>query len=355
MREISYPLSHRHGRYTFESLPGLVDRWNQTSGNHPLSAEGKQTSEFLFFDTETTGLHGGTGNTIFLLGYARLLPDQVKVKQYFLPGPYQELAFYHGFLDDVKELKNLVTYNGKAFDWPQVKTRHTLLRDLVPKLPLFGHYDLLHGSRRLWKDQLESCRLSVIEQKILGIKREEDTPGYMAPLLYFDYLRDKNPDTIKGVLHHNEWDVLSLITLYIHLSSLLLEENSLPRSSQEAYHIGRWYEQVGDLDRALYFYESGQEWQPAKLALASLYKKMKLWDKAINLWEKLAQRNSPFLANVYTELAKVHEHYHKDHEKALFYADKAFESWKSLHMKNAKDKASYIKRIERLEKKCKYN
>jgi lipopolysaccharide biosynthesis regulator YciM len=108
------------------------------------------------------------------------------------------------------------------------------------------------------------------------------------------------------------------------------------------------------LDQALYFYESAQDWLPAKLALASLFKKIKSWDKAIGLWEQLTERNSPFLADVYTELAKGYEHHHKDNEKALFYADKAYDSWKSMHKKNPKDKASYFKRIERLERKCMY-
>lgn len=352
VREVRYPLVHQHGKYTFEQLPEIVERWNKKTGNHPLSAHGVQAHELLFFDTETTGLHGGAGNTIFLLGYARALAHEVRVKQFFLPGPHEEVAFYQAFLDDVKELKNLVTYNGKAFDWPQVKTRHTLLRDLVPKLPLFGHYDLLHGARRLWKDQLESCRLSVIEQEILQFSRTEDTPGYMAPLLYFDFLREKNPELIKGVLNHNEWDVLSLISLYIHLSSLLLEESHLLCSSQEMYQIGRWFDQVGDLDRAAFFYQSGQDWLPAKLALASLYKRTKSMDEATALWEELAERDSPFLSEVYTELAKSYEHYYKDCEKALFYADKAYESWELLRKKNAKEKDEFIKRIKRLEKKC---
>ncbi|MCK9907287.1 ribonuclease H-like domain-containing protein, partial [Frankia sp. Cpl3] len=82
--------------------------------------------------------------------------------------------------EQAAQSKDLVTYNGKAFDWPQVKTRHTLLRDSVPELPIFGHFDLLHGARRLWKDELESCRLANIEREKLGSFRQDDVPGYMA-------------------------------------------------------------------------------------------------------------------------------------------------------------------------------
>lgn len=354
VRETNYPLSHHHGRYSFEQLPELVAQWNQGASSHPLSTSGIQASDLLFFDTETTGLHGGAGNTIFLLGYARVLPDQVTVKQFFLPGPHEEVAFYQGFLSDVKELKNLVTYNGKAFDWPQVKTRHTLLRDLVPQLPQFGHYDLLHGSRRLWKDHLPSCRLSIVEQHILQVQRQDDTPGYMAPLLYFDFLKEQDPSIMKGVLEHNEWDVLSLITLYIHLSSLLQGGTLTGSTLQERYQLGRWYEQVGDHSKAVEFFLSCQEWQPAQLSLAALYKKMKHWDHAIELWEQLAVGDSPQLTEVYTELSKGYEHHRKDYERALLYADKAYESWKLYRKKIGKEKAPFVKRIERLEKKCRY-
>ncbi len=353
IRETRYPLSYRHGRYSFEKLPELVEQWNQGRASHPLSTSGTQASDLLFFDTETTGLHGGTGNTIFLLGYARVLSDQVIVKQYFLPGPHEEVAFYQGFLSDVRELKNLVTYNGKAFDWPQVKTRHTLLRDLVPQLPLFGHYDLLHGSRRLWKDHLPSCRLSIVEQQILGVHRQDDTPGYMAPLLYFDFLKEQDPSIMKGVLEHNEWDVLSLITLYIHLSSLLQGRDLAGCTPHERFQIGRWYEQAGDQLKAVEFYRSCQDLQPAQLSLAALYKKMKDWDQAIALWEQVAVGNSPLLTEVYTELSKGYEHHRKDYERALFYADKAYETWKLYRKKLGKEKEPFVKRMERLEKKCK--
>ena len=87
---------------------------------------------------------------------------------------------YESFLKTV-DYTTLVTYNGRAFDWPQVKTRHTLVRDHVPKLPSFGHFDLLHASRRMWKNKLESVKLANVEENILGVVRENDIPGYLAP------------------------------------------------------------------------------------------------------------------------------------------------------------------------------
>lgn len=357
VREVVYPLDFQHGKYVFQDIHPIVDRWNQAAFHHPLSTAGTSASDLIFFDTETTGLHGGAGNTIFLLGVGRILQDRVIVKQYFLPGPESEIALYHGFLGEVGEMKNLVTYNGKAFDWPQVKTRHTLLRNLLPKLPAFGHYDLLHGARRLWKDTLESCRLSMVEKEILQFERKDDTPGYLAPLLYFDYLKDKNPLTMKGVFEHNEWDILSLISLYIHISTLLQDKSG---SETELFQIGRWYEQCGEWDQAMTYYHHclsspTRYANQVRFSLAALYKKQKQWNTAISLWEHLAKDAAPHAMDAYVELSKTYEHHLKDYEKALHFADQAYECWKAqqkVYRLNSGDKTLFLKRIERLEKKC---
>lgn len=196
IRETVYPLSHRHGRYSFSELDDVMALWNKGGLTHTLSAEGYEKSQLFFFDTETTGLGGGAGNMIFLLGHARVYEDRVAVKQHLLPKPGNETALYKSFLSEV-DITSLVTYNGKAFDWPQVKTRHTLLRDRLPKLPDFGHFDLLHGARRLWKHKLERVSLSAVENEELAFKRDEDTPGYLAPMLYFQFLKAEDPALLK--------------------------------------------------------------------------------------------------------------------------------------------------------------
>ncbi len=175
IREVEYDLDFQHGKYRLGELLPVMEEWQASDVEHPLSAKGHHASDLFFFDTETTGLSGGTGTTIFLLGYARVLKDKVIVRQHLLPGPGNEVALYQSFLEEV-DYTTLVTYNGKAFDWPQVRTRHTLIREHVPKLPSFGHYDLLHASRRLWKNKMESVRLANVEKEILGIQRKDDVP-----------------------------------------------------------------------------------------------------------------------------------------------------------------------------------
>ncbi len=355
VRKKQYSTTYQHGNYVFQELEDVVERWNKFHRNHPLSSRYLEPSDLLFFDTETTGLGGGVGNTIFLLGYSQYTGSGISVNQYFLPGPGAEVPMYHAFLEDVKELKNLVTYNGKAFDWPQVKTRHTLIREQVPKLPQFGHFDLLHGARRFWKNEMESVRLSNVEELQLGFERKEDIPGYLAPMLYFEFVKDPDPDLIAGVLKHNEEDILSLITLYIRMSHLLLDHEGKSLSAGEQYQSARWWEAVGEEDHAALIYEktTGRHEREARKALARIYKKQGNIDKAITIWIDLSESTSDEESDI--ELAKYFEHKEKDYEKALHYALSGFQKWKRkkriLKNKEESERLEYMKRIERLEQK----
>jgi len=358
VREIRYPLAKHHGKHTFAELFDVIDAWSGSGLAHPLSASGRCAEDLLFFDTETTGLHGGAGNTIFLLGYSRFDGEDVVVRQHVLADPHAEAALYQSFLRDVSSSAHLVTFNGKTFDWPQVKTRHTLVRSQVPELPSWDHIDLLHAARRLWRHELESCRLSLIEREKLGVSRKHDVPGHLAPILYFDYLQTRDPEVIQGVLRHNEWDVLSLITLYIHLSRLLLDGRNPGVSWEERFEAARWYEALGQHETAAEWYrmiaESGHPLRTrARIALGLQYKKQKQWGAALAIWEELIERTSPLPEEVCIEAAKICEHQLKDYERALYYTRLAFEEWKkkrTILRRTARiEGEAYRKRIERLE------
>ncbi|TWI58967.1 ribonuclease H-like domain-containing protein [Halalkalibacter nanhaiisediminis] len=363
MREKEYSLDHKHGRYLFSELCEVVKRWQDHIYEHPLSAKGRRAEDLLFFDTETTGLSSGVGNTIFMLGYCQIQEEQVRVKQYFLPGPEAEVALYHHFLTDVGNTGNLVTFNGKAFDWPQVKTRHTFVRDQVPKLPKFGHFDLLHASRRFWKNTLPSCKLSIVEQEILQFERIEDTPSYMAPMLYFDFLQEQDPDFVKGIFQHHEWDVLSLMTLYTHLSSLLLNSVHSTQYLQrrEAFEIARWYEAMGEkeLSQGLYeqlLREDDEVAHLSQFAFAKAKKQSGDWRLALFLFEELVGKNH-FIFEAAIECAKIYEHQYKDIEKALYFTEVARANTSSLapHKNEKKQQIALELQQRKLRLEKKYN
>lgn len=359
VREKSYPLEKEYGRYRFSQFTDAVQAWNQTSFSHPLSAKGFVPEDLFFFDTETTGLGGGTGNTIFLLGQASVKDNQIVVKQHILPQPGAEVPLYQSFLENV-DYSTLVTYNGKAFDWPQVKTRHTLIREHVPRLPSFGHFDLFHAARRLWSHKLDRLKLSIVEKEVLGIEREDDVPGFLAPMIYFDFVENQNPAGMLGILKHNEMDILSLITLYTHLTFQLLSIDK-KQTITETYEVGRWYSYLGDTGAAMKAFSqiaSGSELDAmkAKLALSYEYKKQKEWEKATALWKELDESGHPTLAiESCIELAKFYEHKKKDIKSALYYSERAkqyLDKRKSMFRLNeTKDMQEVNKRLERLRKK----
>lgn len=357
IREVKYPLTYKHGHYHFSDAVQAVRKWNEVEIQHPLSATGRSAKDLFFFDTETTGLGGGAGNTIFLLGYASLEKDSVILKQHILPQPGAEVALYQSFLETI-DYTTLVTYNGKAFDWPQVKTRHTLVRDHVPKLPSFGHFDLYHAARRMWKHKIERMKLTIVEKEILGFERKDDIPGFLAPMIYFDFVERKNPEGLLGVMKHNELDILSLITLYTHLSFQLLGVDNR-RSDKETFEVGRWYSYLGDSGKAKENFASIADGSDmvsiqAKHALAFEFKRNGKFIDAVALWEITAERgNHDTRMEAFIELAKFNEHKIKDYQKALTYCDEALSLL--IHVENEKKmvrlQAELQKRIIRLESK----
>ena len=323
VREKRYPLDHIHGSYSFRDAVRAVRAWQDFEGEHPLSARGLSPQDLFFFDTETTGLGGGAGNTIFLLGHARITESEVVVTQHVLPRPGSEIPLYHSFLSKV-DYTTLVTYNGKAFDWPQVKTRHTLIREHVPKLPSFGHFDLYHGSRRLFKERLGSVKLVNVEKEVLGFHRKDDVPGYLAPMIYFDYVERRDPEGIFKVLEHNELDILSLITLYAHLSLTLLNPGE-----HESFEVGRWLQYTGNKERARTLFQKivdeGDEGNDQALHLLALeLKKEKDFEQAAKLWGRIGEEApAKWQKAAFIELSKLHEHRFKDLDRAKQYAERA--------------------------------
>lgn len=327
IREVSYPLTHQHGQYQFNAFLKAIDIWNNTQINHPLSARGNRAEDLFFFDTETTGLGGGVGNTIFLLGYASVSGDQLILRQHILPHPGAEVALYQSFLERVN-YQTLVTYNGKSFDWPQVKTRHTLVRNHVPNLPAFGHFDLFHAAKRLWKHKLERLKLAVVEKEVLEVVRHDDIPGFLAPMIYFDFLETKQPDGMIGILKHNETDILSLVTLYAHLTFQLCGADQ-KQSRSETFEVGRWFSTLGEnreaekvLSRLVD--ENDEASAKARLTLAFQHKKEKQWEKAHRLFLSLAECiQSEIALEACIELAKIYEHRLRDLQLAEAYCLKA--------------------------------
>ena len=184
-----------------------------------LLPAGYAASDLLFFDTETTGLSGGAGNSIFLMAMAWIEAGGLSVEQVFLKDFPGEGEFLSLLAERLNRHRVFVSYNGRAFDAHVLRSRFLLNRMV---LELEQQTDLLYWSRRLWRRVLPDCSLGTVEREILGIRRELDVPGFEVPGIYLDYLRSGRPGRMDAVLEHNLQDVRTLADLLVTVNSILL-------------------------------------------------------------------------------------------------------------------------------------
>jgi len=172
-----------------------------------------------FIDTETTGLAGGTGTLAFVLALARWQPDGLHVRQLLLTRPGAEAAMLIAFRDWLTPGDELVSYNGRSFDAPLLRTRFRL-HGLDDPLAGLAHHDLLHEVRRRHRREWENCRLLTAERRLLGVARHDDLPGSEAPGAWRHFLACGDSTPLRRVLDHNRQDLVSLALIADRLQSI---------------------------------------------------------------------------------------------------------------------------------------
>lgn len=178
--------------------------------------------KLLFFDTETTGLAGGTGTRAFMIGAADWRIDSrhgdgLRVRQLLMTTMAAETAMLDAFTGWLQEKDTVLSsYNGRCYDSPLLKTRYRLARKDDPITPL-DHVDLLFPTRRRYRGTWENCRLATIERELLRIVREDDLPGSEAPAAWLNYLRGGSARNLRRVTAHNHQDVVTLALLMVRL------------------------------------------------------------------------------------------------------------------------------------------
>jgi uncharacterized protein YprB with RNaseH-like and TPR domain len=180
----------------------------------------------LHFDTETTGLAGGTGTRAFMIGVADWAGSRLRLRQLTITSLAAEQAMLRHFAGWIDADTVLVSYNGKCYDAPLLATRYRLARMTNPLLGL-THVDLLHPVRRHWKGVWENCRLATAERQLLGVVREDDLPGSEAPAAWLGYLRGGSATNLRRVAEHNAQDLKSLAGVLRYLEALS-ESRSTP-------------------------------------------------------------------------------------------------------------------------------
>ncbi|MEX1029525.1 MAG: ribonuclease H-like domain-containing protein [Paenibacillaceae bacterium] len=329
MRECRYSLDHQHGHYSLGQLVEGYELLSRISKRFQSMKNVQSYRDLLFFDTETTGLGVGAGNVPFMIGYGYYTHTEFVSVQLFIRHPGEERAMLLYFNEFIQRFTHLVTYNGRTFDWPIVKNRYVMNRIPFTDGDL-EQLDLLYISRNLWKNSIISCRLSNVEEQRLGIRRHNDVSGAYAPMIYFQYLADGDVGPLEGVFLHNELDVLTLATLAVHLGTILAGQLDLSKvHTDDVFRIGVWLDQVELLEQAEIAFAELLK-RPAEtrrrylLAIATLYKKKKWFEQAVQLWEEAAgigrvgQVTHPIhMLQPLIELAMYYEHQCKRYDQAL--------------------------------------
>jgi uncharacterized protein YprB with RNaseH-like and TPR domain len=353
--EESFPLHARHGERSLGALLEQSIDVAATLAQDPALAR-LRFSDLLFIDTETTGLSGGTGTLVFLVGIGYLEPERFVVRQYFLRSPADEPAMLTALATDAARRPGLVSFNGRSFDMPLLETRYILNRRRSPFI-LAPHLDLLPAARRLWRDSLDSCSLGSLEGSVLGVRRDQaDVPGGLIPIIYRDYLRSGNAIEMPRIFYHNQIDVLSMVVLAAHLCSAFGRPEGELQRGQEWYSLARWYEQVGMVPEAEGAYRSALDadlpaevYQGALQHLGLLLKRAERRDEAAIVWQQLA---SVELDDVHghVELAKYHEWHTGELEQAAQWTRQALalvERWpRGLQKLAAPDLRHRLNRLE---------
>ncbi len=341
-----YPAEHRHGEAPALKAAQIPPHLLALIGFDPrLTACG--SAGLLFLDTETTGLAGGTGTLPFLIGAGWFEGGGLHLEQCVLRQPGEEGPILARLAQRLTAASAIVTFNGKSFDWPLLRTRFVMNRLTPPPLP--PHIDLLHSSRRVLRRRLPSTRLVEVEEGALGHRREGDVDGAQIPDLYFRFLRHRRLSALEPVLTHNAQDLVALSALAGWLADGL---EGAQVDARDALGLAEVARRGGDHARALRLASTAALARQRAVAAEAL--RQVAWlcrrqgdpraaaqalGKAISLGggsERAA------LAFLHLELAKLLEHRLKDPAGALLHAS---------HCASAELPELHQRRMARLEQK----
>ena len=351
-----FPHPYQHGAIDLSHIPDLkiIAEWGKSPRIKEIDIQ-----KIGFLDTETSGLAGGTGTYAFLIGLGYHIQGYFRVVQFFMRDPSREPTLLAALDEWLTPFQALVTFNGKSFDIPLLKTRFSI-NGLTPPFSTYEHLDLLHLARRLWRDRLASRAMGDLEKEIIGfIRDKEEVPGYLIPQYYFDYLRTGDARPLEGVFYHNAQDIVSLAALFNYMASILEAPHRDPLPSLDVVSIAKLYEELGYLEQAAELFErSLSQGLPQDFFIKTIHRFALLRRKQGNLelwcssWQKAAEYHD---LDAHIELAKYYEHQLRDILEALRWSNKAMQELSGLGLSGIFRRnmtGELKKRIQRLENKA---
>ena len=292
--------------------------------------------------------------TLFSSGAGGLTGLRFGSRQFFLSSYAAERALLEDVADTMGAFGALVTYNGKSFDLPLVDTRFQFHR-LPASYSGLPHLDMLHPARRLWRFRSAPhssvgagerpvavpCRLTHVEQTVLGHVRDGDVPGSEIPSRYFHYVRTGDTRPLERVLEHNRLDLLALAMLTATAARLLTEGAAGARTAREALGLGQLFERASMATEARACYARAAGVDPVVApctdvdlltcaeslrGYGALCRRERRYEEAADAWRRLlALRHcpTPIARQASEALAVHHEHRLRDLSAARHFAMQA--------------------------------
>lgn len=169
-------------------------------------------AEIAVFDIETTGLYPKR-DSLILSGILRLRTGgKATATQYFSDRSGDEPEVIRATVRDLAECDLIVTYNGRSFDLPFLRTRAARygidtgalnMADLDLYMVLHYHSDLKAAIGSLAQKNVE---------RFMGLDtgRKDEISGYDSVRLYQRYMTNHDPELEAKILLHNHDDILQL-------------------------------------------------------------------------------------------------------------------------------------------------
>jgi hypothetical protein len=177
-----------------------------------------EKEDWLLFDIETTGFDRKKTKVV-LVGLIYRQRNQLIVKQVLAEGLDEEQALLTELMSDFSNHRILITYNGDRFDIPYLNARYyenhmPYTLETKKSLDLYKYF---RDQKHVYN--FPNLKLKTIE-KYLDIHRNDAIDGGESVRLYYDYLKNRDPNLRDLICLHNHDDICNLTLLMDKLLSL---------------------------------------------------------------------------------------------------------------------------------------
>ena len=163
-RSETFEREHRHGRMHLAEVARADPRVLALLARD-RAFETIELGSALYLDTETSGLAGGAGTYVFMVGLGSFEENGFRVWQGFLDDPAHESDLLAECAQRIRAAPAIVSYFGKSFDRHRLEDRMRCLR-IDPPFRDKAHLDLYHPLRRLYRGVFADHRLRTLERAL---------------------------------------------------------------------------------------------------------------------------------------------------------------------------------------------